>query len=128
MAPQPQPHGQPPSAPQLKNMHRMMRRTNRQQRPHDIETHRVDPGLARTTPVLVELLCAGDAPDAYDGTFVEGVASKVPVEMRERKDMGDLWARRALAVVRERVQKRRTSPGSRSVEEGGGVGEGTGEG
>lgn len=40
----------------------------------------------------------------------EEVARRVPVELIERKEMGALWAWMTLATVRERVEKRRTSP------------------
>lgn len=40
----------------------------------------------------------------------DAVASIVPVEFTERKDMGDLCAWMTFATVRERVEKRRTSP------------------
>lgn len=40
----------------------------------------------------------------------EEVARRVPEALMERKEMGDLWAWRTLATVRERVEKRMTSP------------------
>jgi len=72
----------------------------------------------------------------------EEVASRVPVELMERNDIGALWAWMTLATVRERVEKRRTSPDWEEdpegdddpavmadvPEESGVVGEGTGEG
>jgi hypothetical protein len=65
---------------------------------------------------------------------VLAVASIVPVELRESKERGCLWAWMTLATVRERVLKRRTSPDCGAgalppLEEGTGAeGEGTGEG
>lgn len=70
------------------------------------------------------------------------MARRVPVELIERKEIGALWAWMTLATVRERVEKRRTSPDWEEVpddedgvafkadvpEESGVVGEGTGEG
>lgn len=68
----------------------------------------------------------------------EAVASSVPVELIERKDMGDLCAWITFETVKERVEKRRTSPDCCCAEDVGGeevdwlasevVGEGTGEG
>lgn len=40
----------------------------------------------------------------------EAVARSVPVELMERKEMGDLWAWMTLETVKERVEKRRRSP------------------
>lgn len=40
----------------------------------------------------------------------EAVARRVPVELMERKEMGALWAWMTLETVRERVEKRSTSP------------------
>jgi hypothetical protein len=40
----------------------------------------------------------------------EEVASRVPVESIDRKEMGALWAWITFATVRERVEKRSTSP------------------
>jgi hypothetical protein len=40
----------------------------------------------------------------------DAVAKMVPVELIERKEMGDLCAWITFATVRERVEKRRTSP------------------
>ena len=42
--------------------------------------------------------------------FSEAVARRVPEELRERKEMGDLWAWITFATVNERVEKSRTSP------------------
>lgn len=42
--------------------------------------------------------------------FSEEVASRDPVEFMDRKEMGALCAWMTLATVRERVEKRRTSP------------------
>ena len=65
--------------------------------------------------------------------FSEAVARRVPVELMERKEMGALCA-----WIRERVEKRSTSPDCCCVDVGGGcvelcaargeVGEGTGDG
>jgi hypothetical protein len=71
--------------------------------------------------------------------FSEAVARSVPVELMERKEMGDLCAWITLATVKERVEKRRTSPDWEVVDVVGGdaddgwvergeVGDGTGEG
>lgn len=40
----------------------------------------------------------------------DAVAKRVPVELIERKEMGDLCAWITFATVSERVEKRRTSP------------------
>ena len=40
----------------------------------------------------------------------EAVAKRVPVELMERKEIGDLCAWITFATVSERVEKRRTSP------------------
>ena len=67
----------------------------------------------------------------------DAVASRVPVELMERKEMGALWAWMMLATVSERVEKRRTLPDCAALEAGwtgwgcvarGEVEEGTGEG
>lgn len=66
----------------------------------------------------------------------EAVARRVPVGLRLRREMGDLWACMTLATVRERVENRRTSPDCDGNWEGAGVGcvdngvagDGTGEG
>jgi hypothetical protein len=42
--------------------------------------------------------------------FSDAVARSVPDELRERKEMGALCAWMTLETVRERVEKRRTSP------------------
>ncbi|KNZ77011.1 hypothetical protein J132_07816 [Termitomyces sp. J132] len=122
--PRPQPHARPPSTPQLENMH-ITADINANNVPTTLKLIE-NPGLARATLKLVELLCTGEAPDTYDSAFVGGRGQKGAggIEGEEK----DLWAHRALAVVREHVEKRRTSRGSRGMEEGGGMGEGTGEG
>lgn len=48
----------------------------------------------------------------------DAVASMVPVELMERKEMGDLCAWMTFATVRERVEKRRTSPVEGAAEGG----------
>jgi hypothetical protein len=69
----------------------------------------------------------------------EAVARRVPVELMERKDIGDLWACITFETVSERVEKMRTSPDCccAEVDDGGAeagwlasgvVGEGTGDG
>lgn len=62
----------------------------------------------------------------------EAVASRVPVELMERNEMGDLWAWITLATVSERVEKRMTSPACEEEAEEGGLsreaGDGTGDG
>ena len=71
----------------------------------------------------------------------EAVARRVPVELMERNEMGDLCAWMTLDTVKERVENRRTSPDCDVVGVVGGgaacevdcvanvdVGEGTGEG
>lgn len=42
--------------------------------------------------------------------FSEAVARSVPVELMERKEIGDLCAWITFATVRERVEKMSTSP------------------
>lgn len=64
----------------------------------------------------------------------EAVARSVPVELIERKEMGDLWAWITFATVSDRVEKRITSPACEEDEdeEDGGLskeaGDGTGDG
>lgn len=67
--------------------------------------------------------------------FSEAVASIVPVELIERKEIGDLCAWMTFAVASERVEKSRTSPVCAAAVEGGcpelacvmDVGDGTGD-
>lgn len=51
-----------PMHPKLENMHRIMRTAHRQQRPHRIKIHTINPRLSRSPPELIQLLRAGDAP------------------------------------------------------------------
>ena len=69
--------------------------------------------------------------------FSDAVARRVPVELMERKEIGDLCAWMTFATVSERVEKRRTSPVVGAEEEAAGcwvavawerAGEGTGDG
>jgi len=57
--------------------------------------------------------------------FSEDVARSVPVELMDKEEMGALWAWMTLATVRERVEKRRTSPDweAPEVDEAGGTDE-----